>query len=197
MPSKRKNEALDEMDEVNQDDITVEDAAVMESYEEAQHLSVRFFGGFLAKCTAKSEDDYRRLFEQFLNDLLIALYRPAWPVAELMLTVLGNLLVKKYRSKGEASSRIACLDYLGTIAARLRRDRVSARQDDKTRLDLVLKCIVSDESGEAIEKIDNSHVRRLHEMIYVQQFGALLDDHGRQTSNTTASTHRLYCYEER
>ncbi|KAI6232935.1 Nipped-B protein [Aphelenchoides fujianensis] len=156
VPSKRKNEALDEMEEVQQNDITVEDAAVMESYSEAQGLAVLFFSGFLGKCTAKSEDDHRRLFEQFLQDILTALYRPAWPVAELMLTVLGNVLVKKFRSKSEISIRLASLEYLGTISARLRKDRVQARQDDKARLDVIIRCIVGDEQEEAPESVDIS-----------------------------------------
>lgn len=49
MPSKRKNEALDDLDDVQQNDITVEDAAVIESYQEAQGLAVLFFSGFLGK----------------------------------------------------------------------------------------------------------------------------------------------------
>lgn len=111
-----------------------------------------------SRCAAKSEENYRQLFEQFLQDVLAALYRPAWPVAELMLTVLGNLLVKKFRSKTEVSLRIACLDYLGTISARLRRDRVQARKDDKQHLDLVIKTLLSDEQSESIEDIDISNV---------------------------------------
>jgi hypothetical protein len=49
VPSKRKNEALDEMDDIQQNDITVEDTAVLESYQEAQSLAVMFFSGFLGK----------------------------------------------------------------------------------------------------------------------------------------------------
>lgn len=49
VPSKRKNDALDETDDVQQNDITVEDAAVVESYQEAQSLAVLFLSGFLGK----------------------------------------------------------------------------------------------------------------------------------------------------
>lgn len=75
-----------------------------------------------------------------------------------MLTVLGNLLVKKFRSKTEISLRIACLDYLGTISARLRRDKMQARNDDRKRLDLIIKSLMSDELSESIENIDISNV---------------------------------------
>jgi hypothetical protein len=37
------------MDDIQQNDITVEDAAVVESYQEAQSLAVVFFSGFLGK----------------------------------------------------------------------------------------------------------------------------------------------------
>lgn len=60
------------------------------------------------RCTAKAEEDYRRLFDQFLHDLLSALYTPEWPAAEMMLCILGNLLVTFYRSKTmDMSLRIA------------------------------------------------------------------------------------------
>lgn len=82
----------------------------------------------------------------------------------MMLTILGNLLVKYYRSKMEISLRVASLDYLGTITARLRRDRVAAMQEtsfEKTRLDLVVKGILYDEfddPAKTLEEIDTSNV---------------------------------------
>lgn len=85
--------------------------------------------------------------------MLVSLYRPAYPAAELLLTVLGNLLVKKFRSKTENTLRIACLEYLGTITARLRKDRVQDRGDDKTRLDLVIKTVMSGEQGIPLEDV--------------------------------------------
>ena len=41
----------------------------------------------------KDEEDYRPLFENFLQDLLVTLNRPDWPAAEVLLTLLGRLLV--------------------------------------------------------------------------------------------------------
>ena len=43
----------------------------------------------------KDEEDYRPLFENFLQDLLVTLNRPDWPAAEVLLTLLGRLLVSK------------------------------------------------------------------------------------------------------
>jgi hypothetical protein len=74
-----------------------------------------------------------------------------WPVAEMMITVLGNLLVVHYRSKTyDLSLRVTSLDYLGIIAARLRKDRIYAHLADasaleKTHLNTVVKSILIDE----------------------------------------------------
>uniref|UniRef100_A0A914CW65 Nipped-B protein n=1 Tax=Acrobeloides nanus TaxID=290746 RepID=A0A914CW65_9BILA len=175
----KKRTSDEENDEQN--DILPEDTAVIDSYEEAQKMAAFFLGGFLTKCTAKSEDDYRRLFEQFLRDLLASLYRPEWPVAEMMLTILGNLLVKYYRSKMEISLRVASLEYLGTITARLRKDKVSAMNDanstfEKTRLDLVVKGILFDEQVDqtkTLDEIDTSNLSSSDKMRKIEQ--ALID----------------------
>ncbi|KAL3116765.1 hypothetical protein niasHT_004266 [Heterodera trifolii] len=127
------------------------DRQVLDSYEEAKRMAAYFLGGFLGKCTARSEDDYRRLFEQFLQDIMVALYRPLWPVTELFVTVLGNLLVMHFRSKNyDLSLRVASMDYLGVIAARLRKDRihalsVDASAQERQRLNTIVRSIMFDE----------------------------------------------------
>ena len=71
------------------------------------------------------EIDYRPLFENFIQDLLSTVNKPEWPAAENMLTILGKLLVRNFLNrKVEISLRTASLEYLGVVAARLRKDRV-------------------------------------------------------------------------
>ncbi len=41
----------------------------------------------------KDEDDFRPLFENFIQDLLTTLNLPMWPASEVFLTLLGMLLV--------------------------------------------------------------------------------------------------------
>ncbi|CDW55629.1 nipped B protein [Trichuris trichiura] len=88
----------------------------------------RIFDGLLEKvtiflCTTKSDEDYRPLFEDFIKDLLEALNRPEWPSAELLLKLLATVLVKHFANKqNEITMRVASLDYLGMIAASIRRD---------------------------------------------------------------------------
>ena len=42
---------------------------------------------------SKDENDFRPLFENFLQDILTTLNKPEWPAAEVLLTLLGKLLV--------------------------------------------------------------------------------------------------------
>lgn len=168
-----------------------DDKIVIDSFDEAKKLAAFFLGGFLGKCTAKAEDDYRRLFEQFLQDILVALYRPMWPVAEMVLTVLGNLLVMHYRSKAfDLSLRVASLDYLGIITARLRKDIVTVLSSDsptqeKNRLNSIVKSILFDENAYDpsynVEDVDISHlsssekIRKLEQALFDYIIGTMWD----------------------
>ena len=44
-------------------------------------------------CSGKDEDDFRPLFENFVQDLLTTLNLPEWPASEVLLALLGILLV--------------------------------------------------------------------------------------------------------
>jgi hypothetical protein len=61
---------------------------VIISYERAISCSKSFVQTFLAKCASKSENDYRSMFENFVEDMLTAHNLPEWPAAELVLQVL-------------------------------------------------------------------------------------------------------------
>lgn len=76
----------------------------------------------------KLDEFYRRCFEKFLNDILLTLHRPDWPMTELVLSVLARICVKNFRSEGNDSCitfRVACVEYLGIITSRLHMDRIS------------------------------------------------------------------------
>lgn len=51
------------------------------------------------RCGQKGEEDYRPLFDNFVNDLLVTANKPEWPAAELMLSLLGRLLVQQFSNK--------------------------------------------------------------------------------------------------
>lgn len=88
--------------------------------------AANFLTVFLNKCGSKSEEiDYRPLFENFVQDLLTTVNKPEWPATELLLSLLGKLLVNNFSNKSvDMSLRVASLDYLGVVAARLRKDAV-------------------------------------------------------------------------
>ena len=44
-------------------------------------------------CGGKEEEDFRPLFDNFVQDLLTTLNLPEWPACEVLLTLLGVLLV--------------------------------------------------------------------------------------------------------
>ncbi|KAM6985316.1 nipped-B-like protein B [Aplochiton taeniatus] len=116
------------------------DVLITNSYETAMRAAQNFLSVFLKKCGSKQgEEDYRPLFENFVQDLLSTVNKPEWPAAELLLSLLGRLLVHQFSNKQtEMALRVASLDYLGTVAARLRKDAVTSTMDQRS-IDRILK----------------------------------------------------------
>uniref|UniRef100_A0A3Q0RAT2 Nipped-B protein n=1 Tax=Amphilophus citrinellus TaxID=61819 RepID=A0A3Q0RAT2_AMPCI len=111
-----------------------QDVLITNSYETAMRTAQNFLSVFLKKCGSKQgEEDYRPLFENFVQDLLSTVNKPEWPAAELLLSLLGRLLVHQFSNKQtEMALRVASLDYLGTVAARLRKDAVTSKMDQRS-----------------------------------------------------------------
>ncbi|XP_038558625.1 nipped-B-like protein A isoform X3 [Micropterus salmoides] len=125
---------FEECDKVDQD------VLITNSYETAMRTAQNFLSVFLKKCGSKQgEEDYRPLFENFVQDLLSTVNKPEWPAAELLLSLLGRLLVHQFSNKQtEMALRVASLDYLGTVAARLRKDAVTSKMDQRS-IDRILQ----------------------------------------------------------
>ncbi|ENN74150.1 hypothetical protein YQE_09123, partial [Dendroctonus ponderosae] len=106
-----------------------DDVLICNKFEKATTTAAIFLNVFLSKCGNKSEEiDYRPLFENFVQDLLCTVNKPEWPATELLLCILGRMLVQNFSNKStDMSLRVASLDYLGVVAARLRRDSVLSR----------------------------------------------------------------------
>ena len=105
------------------------DVLINNKYSMAMATAHQFLTVFLKKCATKNEDiDYRPLFENFVQDLLTTVNTPEWPAAELILSLLGRVLRDKFSNKStEMTLRISSLEYLGVVAARLRRDAVQSK----------------------------------------------------------------------
>ncbi|KAK0394945.1 hypothetical protein QR680_001025 [Steinernema hermaphroditum] len=160
---KRRKTTVDDEDEELLEFSSVNDGIVKDSFAQAEKMINFFINGFLSKCTAKADEDYRKLFDNFLHDLLAALYKPEFPAAEIVMLQLGNLLVKFYRAKtNEMSLRVACLDYLGTITARLRRDRtMNAQLQNDERMNTVIKAIVYDDLEDPPEDVADVDISQM------------------------------------
>ena len=120
------------------------DVLINNKYSMAMGTAHQFLTVFLKKCGAKNEDiDYRPLFENLVQDLLTTVNTPEWPAAELLLSLLGRVLRDKFTNRStEMPLRLSSLEYLGTVASRLRRDavqgdpmRCSAKRCDTTPCD--------------------------------------------------------------
>ncbi|XP_026838706.1 nipped-B protein isoform X1 [Drosophila erecta] len=106
-----------------------QDLLILQKYDVAVSIGGNFLTTFLNKCKSRSnETDFRPLFENFIHDLLATVNKPEWPASELLLSLLGTMLVRYVSDKGiEQSIRLVSLDYLGIVAARLRKDTVQSR----------------------------------------------------------------------
>lgn len=137
------------------------DVFIMAKCDTAVSIGGNFLTTFLNKCKSRSgEIDFRPLFENFVNDLLTTVNRPEWPASELLLSLLGTLLVKYMSDKTkEQSIRVVSLEYLGIVAARLRKDTVESRCQVHT-MDQLIKCIKLEQEKEGDKDgIDVSRAR--------------------------------------
>ncbi|KAJ0013105.1 hypothetical protein NQD34_017439 [Periophthalmus magnuspinnatus] len=129
------------------------DVLITNAYETAMRTAQNFLSVFLKKCGSKQgEEDYRPLFENFVHDLLSTVNRPEWPAAELLLSLLGRLLVHQFSNKQtEMALRVASLDYLGTVASRLRKDAVTSKMDQKV-IDRILRETPGNDEVQQLQK---------------------------------------------
>lgn len=131
------------------DDPVNKDLLIMEKYDQAVNIGGNFLTTFLNKCRTRSgESDFRPLFENFIHDLLTTVNKPEWPASELLLYLLSRLLVKYMSDKNsDQAIRVVSLEYLGLVAARLRKDTVESRCKVNT-MDALIKSIKLEQEKE-------------------------------------------------
>jgi cohesin loading factor subunit SCC2 len=105
---------------------TTNEVHLLNTYTTAQNLAFKFLTLFFRSCgTKQGEDDYRIVFENFLADLLITANRPEWPASEILLTLLSRILMTNFSNHSlPINTRLQSLDYLGSVAAQLRKDTI-------------------------------------------------------------------------
>jgi cohesin loading factor subunit SCC2 len=105
---------------------TSNEVHLLSTYATAQNLAFKFLTLFFRSCgTKQGEDDYRMVFENFLADLLVTANRPEWPSSEILLTLLSRILMTNFSNNAlPINVRLQSLDYLGSVAAQLRKDTI-------------------------------------------------------------------------
>ncbi|XP_074642892.1 nipped-B-like protein A isoform X2 [Tubulanus polymorphus] len=150
-PGEEVDEKKEKKDKIDRD------VMIVTSYEVAMRSGHSFLSVFLRKCAIKGEDDFRPLFENFVQDLLTTVNKPEWPAAELLLSLLGRLLVQQFSNKSvDMSLRVASLDYLGIVASRLRKDAVSSHLNHETLEEIMEQINESEDEGAKTKSIKDN-----------------------------------------
>lgn len=104
---------------------------LLTSYEQSTETAKKFLTIFFSKCKVKQADfDFRPIFENFIQDLLITVNKPEWPVSEVLLNLLGLILVSQIQNEqSDVQSRVNSLEYLGQIVSQLRKDSLEYQKN--------------------------------------------------------------------
>ena len=124
-----------ENSEQDKENNTNNDTLVIDSYRESKHIAKNLLLKLLQKRKNGKQDDfdYKLLFDDIVQDLLITVNRPEWPASEMMLSILGWLLVEYFSQKNiDANLRVGALDCLGSVARKLREDQLIAQEKVET-----------------------------------------------------------------
>lgn len=139
-----KNSSSQPSEDLN--DVSDYERLLKSQYNSALRASYAFLSSFLRRCCGvdkKDDSDYRVLFETFVDDLMTCLYKPDWSSAQLITHVLIKLLIsninpqpgKKNQQSTNQTLKLASLEHLGTISARLIKERsmLQKHRDDVLR----------------------------------------------------------------
>ncbi len=128
------------------DEISFEqkESHLINSYESSCQTAKKFLSVFFSKCKTKQADsDFRPIFENFIQDLLITVNKPEWPVSEIILNLLGIILVNQIQNdQNDVGSRVNSLEYLGQIVSQLRKDSLEYQNNPeriKNALDKIIQ----------------------------------------------------------
>ncbi|CAF3667344.1 unnamed protein product [Rotaria sp. Silwood1] len=147
---------------------------LLNTYVIGQNIAYKFLTLFFRSCgTKQGEDDYRIIFENFLADLLTTANRPEWPASEILLTLLSRILMKNFSNQSiPISIRLQSLEYLGSVAAQLRKDTIELdvlnSRDNQERLDQVIhKTLLNIETDEDVLEVYKTDPLRYHRSLII------------------------------
>ena len=130
----------------------LKESHLITAYEDASQTAKKFLSLFFSKCKTKQADsDLRPIFENFIQDLLVTVNKPEWPVSEIILNLLGIILVTQIQSESsDVGSRVNSLEYLGQIVSQLRKDSLEYQKNPEKVLQVLGK--LSDKTIEINDK---------------------------------------------
>ena len=142
----------------NSSDVSFEEREthLINTYESSCQTAKKFLSLFFSKCKTKQTDfDFRPLFESFIQDLLITVNKPEWPVTETILNLLGIILVSQIQNdQSDVSSRVNSLEYLGQIVSQLRKDSLEYQKQPEKIASLLDKLEIKHKKSDiAIEHL--------------------------------------------
>ena len=123
-----------------------------QSLQESIICARNFLNFFLQKCFIKNsnQSDYKTILENFVDDLILLLFLPDWPAAEMILSILSSILLVKLNQQHDSrpenhsnlldvSSHLLILKLLGLISSRMAKeisefDKINLFHDNKRRL---------------------------------------------------------------
>ncbi|CAF3834606.1 unnamed protein product [Rotaria sordida] len=172
---------------------TTNELNLLNTYTTAQNLAFKFLTLFFRSCgTKQGEDDYRIVFENFLADLLVTANRPEWPASEILLTLLSRILMTNFSNHSlPINTRLQSLDYLGSVAAQLRKDTIDNdvlnSKENQDKLDQIIhKTLSSIEMDEDVIEVYKTDPLRYHRSLVIYLNELSLSD---QTSHYAKMFH--------
>ena len=124
-------------------------------YDSALLTALSFLTTFLKKChgssgggsASSSDADFRVIFENLVNDLMVTLFKPNWPASQMLTKVLMRMFLNNVKAtnkspaKGSGSGNMSAnlnmklhsLDHLGNICSRYAKELNSV---EKVKLDV-------------------------------------------------------------
>lgn len=161
------NMELEAMNQKSELTFEEKESFLINSLEESSQTAKKFLSVFFSKCKTKQADsDFRPVFENFIQDLLITVNKPEWPVSEIILNLLGIILVNVIQSEqNDVSSRVNSLEYLGQIVSQLRKDSLEYQKYPEKVSQVLDKINVDSQKDEELFNLQKCLISYLDSLI--------------------------------
>ncbi|KAJ3516976.1 hypothetical protein NLJ89_g794 [Agrocybe chaxingu] len=156
------------LDETDQEEIQLYGTALESAMKAAKTIII-----FLTQRSGKgkatkssNEAEYRAIFDNLINDLLVVLFWPEWPAASIILSIATKFMlsslddVKTNSQTDSNAAKTMALDHLGVIGAKIRTSSLKVQKESQSGSRKPLKPlddIVSDLSLKYLNRFLEAH----------------------------------------